>query len=397
MPAQRLVIVGASLAGLRAAEAARRAGFDGTVTLVGAEQHLPYDRPPLSKEFLSEAAEPGYFRDESSLREELGVDLQLGVRATALRSEQRTVVAGDREIGYTGLVIATGARARELAGTPKLRGVHTLRTLDDARDIRAALGPGVRTVIIGAGFIGSEIASSARKAGAEVTVLEAAPVPLVGAVGEQMGAACARLHERNGTALRCDAAVTSIEGTESVEAVVLASGERLPADLVIVGVGAVPETGWLDGAGLRLDDGLVCDETLAAGPAGVYAAGDIARWPNPLFGQTMRLEHWTSAAEQGAIAAHNALTSETPKPCSTVPYFWSDLYGSRIQFVGVADADEVHVASGDTGTDSFLALYRRGGHVVGALGLNQRRPVMKLRAMITRHGTWQDALDMAAG
>ncbi|MBA0126938.1 FAD-dependent oxidoreductase [Haloechinothrix sp. YIM 98757] len=396
MPGERLVVVGASLAGLRAVEAARRAGYDGEITLVGAEEHLPYDRPPLSKEFLTGEVEPNYFRDEESLRTELEVDLRLGTAASELRPAERTVVTGGVELAYTGLVIATGARARELPGTPALDGVYTLRELDDARRIRAALGPGVRAVVVGAGFIGSEIASSARAAGAEVTVLEAAPVPLAGAVGEQMGAACAGLHERNGTDVRCRATVAAIEGAGAVESVVLDDGTRLPADVVIVGIGAVPETRWLEGSGVILDDGVVCDETLNAGFPGVYAAGDLARWPNPLFGETMRLEHWTTAAEQGGLAARNAIHPEQARPCATVPYFWSDWYGSRIQFVGVPTADEVRVVAGDVASDSFLALYRRGDHVSGALGLNQRRPVMKLRALIGKHGTWQDALDVAA-
>ncbi|MDV6014092.1 FAD-dependent oxidoreductase [Haloechinothrix sp. LS1_15] len=391
----RLVVVGASLAGLRAVEAARRAEFAGAITLIGAEPHAPYDRPPLSKEFLTERGEPTYLRDERSLRDELDVDLRLGTAAESLRPQDGTVVAGGEEISYTGLVIATGAAARPLAGAPDLAGVYTLRTLDDARAIRAALGPGVRIVVIGAGFIGSEIACSAGATGAEVTVVEAAPVPLAAAVGERMGTALAALHERNGTQLRCGVPVTGIEGERRVEAVALDDGTRIPADVVIVGVGATPETGWLAGSGVKVDDGVVCDETLGTGLPGVYAAGDVARWPNPLFGETMRLEHWTTAAEQGALAARNAIAPEAARPCSTVPYFWSDWYDSRIQFVGVPTADEVRVVAGDPDSDSFLALYRRGERVIGALGLNRRREVMKLRAMIGKHASWDDALGVS--
>ncbi|MQA61775.1 MAG: FAD-dependent oxidoreductase [Actinophytocola sp.] len=392
MTEERLVVVGASLAGLRAVEAARRKGFAGKITLIGAEPHLPYDRPPLSKEFLTTDAEPAYFRAEEALRSDLGVDLRLGTPATALLPGERVVAVGDEEVSYTAAVLATGATARNLRGAPDLRGVHTLRGIDDASAIRAKLAPGVRVVVIGAGFIGSEVACSARRRGADVTVVEAAPVPLVRAVGERLGAACSALHERNGTLVRCGAGVESIEGTESVEGVRLTDGTTLPADLVIVGVGVTPETGWLEGSGLRVDDGVVCDENLATDAPGVYAAGDVARWPNPLFGQQMRLEHWTTAAEQGMLAARNAIRPAEAKECATVPYFWSDLYDSRIQFVGVPEADEIAVVSGDLASDSFLALYRRDDLVIGALGLNQRRAVMKLRQMIGKRARWDEAL-----
>lgn len=395
MSAPGLVAVGASLAGARAGEAARRSGFPGTVTLIGAEPHLPYDRPPLSKEFLTTAVAPKFFRSEAALRHDLDVDLRLGVPATALHTEERVVVAGGEALGYSGLVIATGAAARELPGMPRLAGVHTLRTVDDAINLREALRPGVRVVIIGAGFIGSEVAYAARRRGAAVTVVEAAPVPLVRAVGEPMGAALSRLHERNGTELRCGVRVESIEGNASVEAVRLADGSRLPAAVVVVGVGAAPATGWLEGSGLKLDDGVVCDETLHASAPGVYAAGDVTRWVNPLFGETMRLEHWATAAEQGGLAARNAFDPSQAAPCTTVPYFWSDLNGDRIQFVGVPGADEISVVVGDPDGGDFLTLYRRGEHVCGALGLNQRRPVMRLRAMIARRGSWSEALEFA--
>lgn len=396
MSEERLVVVGASLAGLRAVESARRKGFDGAITLIGAEPHLPYDRPPLSKEFLATDVEPAYFRPEETLRSELGVDLRLGTPATALRADERTVVVGDEEIPYTAAVLATGAEARTLPDAPDLRGVHTLRGIDDALAIRAALEPGVRVVVIGAGFIGSEVACSARRRGADVTVVEAAPVPLARAVGERLGAACSALHERNGTVVRCGAGVESIEGTESVEGVRLTDGTTVPADLVIVGVGVAPATGWLEGSGLRIDDGVVCDEKLATGAPGVYAAGDVARWRNPLFDESMRLEHWTTAAEQGVLAARNAINPAEATECATVPYFWSDVYGSRIQFVGVPEADEIAVVFGDLGSDSFLALYRRDDLVIGALGLNQRRPVMKLRVLIGKRAGWDEALAAVA-
>ncbi|MFJ9562861.1 NAD(P)/FAD-dependent oxidoreductase [Streptomyces fuscichromogenes] len=398
MDPRSLVVVGASLAGLRAVEAARKAGFDGRITLVGAEPHLPYDRPPLSKAYLdaASATEIPVFRSEDVLRTELGVTLRLGEPATGLDTGRRQVVVGGEPIPYDALVLATGATARRLPGTDGLRGVHTLRTADDAVAVRRALDAGARTVVIGAGFIGSEVASAARKRGLDVTVVEALPTPLVRAVGEVMGEACAWLHHRNGTVLHCGVQVTGFEGEGRVERVLLSDGGALDADLVVMGAGAVPATGWLEGSGLTLDDGVVCDTTLFTGAPGVYAAGDVARWHNPVFGRSMRLEHWTSAAEQGAVAARNALDPAAARPYGTVPYFWSDWYDSRIQFVGVPQADEIRVADGDAaGEGRCVALYREADRLCGALTVNAPTEIMKYRALITRGASWQEALTFA--
>lgn len=398
-PGPRLVVVGASLAGLRAAEAARDAGHTGPVTLVGAEAHLPYDRPPLSKAFLDDPEAPDVrFRTEEHLRDELGVDLVLGEPATGLDADAREVVVGDRRIGYDALVVATGARARTLPGD--LAGVHTLRTLDDAQAVRAALDAGARTVVVGAGFIGSEVASGARRRGLPAIIVEALPVPLVRAVGEQMGAALSRLHEINGTDLRCGVGVDGLEGDGRVTGVRLADGTVLPADLVVAGIGATPDTGWLEGSGVGLDNGILADETLRTDLPGVYAAGDVVNWVNPLFselptGGRMRIEHWTSAAEQGARAARNALDPDAARPYETVPYFWSDWYGSRIQFVGVPRADEIRVVSGSPEDGRFVALYRTGDRLTGALTLERRADVMKYRVRIGRRTSWTDALAFA--
>jgi len=395
MPQQRLVVVGASLAGVRAVQAARETGFDGHVALVGAEKHLPYDRPPLSKVFLEATVEPPLptFLDRKFLRDDLGIDLRLGASATGLDTAARTVTVAGAPLAYDRLVIATGAKARGLAGFEHLAGVHTLRTLDDARAVRRALHAGARTVVIGAGFIGSEVASSARKRGQSVTVIEALPTPLVRAIGEVMGKACAALHTANGNVLRCGVSVTGLEGDGRVERVVLSDGTVLAADLVVVGVGAEPATGWLAGSGLALHDGVVCDKTLATSAPGVYAAGDVARWWNPLFERYMRLEHWTSAAEQGAVAARNAVSQGTAEPYETVPYFWSDWYGTRIQFVGVPDGDHIErVGDGDR----FVALYRHGHRLVGALAFNRPSLIMKYRALIRRRAGWDEAMQFAA-
>ncbi|MGY4101918.1 NAD(P)/FAD-dependent oxidoreductase [Nocardia sp. R16R-3T] len=402
MSQENLVVVGASLAGLRAVEAARKAGFEGSITLIGAEAHLPYDRPPLSKAYLEqlpdgEGPASTIFRDEDVLRGELGVELVLGAPATGLDTEGKRVLIGDRAVSYDALVIATGADARMLPGAEGLSGVHALRTLDDAIAIRRALDAGARTVVVGAGFIGSEVAAGARKRGLDVTILEALPTPLVRAVGERMGEACAALHERNGTPLRCGIGVTGLEGEGRVERVRLSDGTAIEADLVVVGIGAIPATGWLEGSGLRLDNGVVCDETLWTGVEGVYAAGDVARWHNLLFDRLMRLEHWTSAAEQGALAARNALAPESAKPYQTVPYFWSDWYDSRIQFVGVPTADEIKVVEGDPDADErWVALYREGDRLAGALTLNGQNVIMKYRGLLMKKASWEEALAFAA-
>ncbi|WP_067904453.1 NAD(P)/FAD-dependent oxidoreductase [Nocardia vaccinii] len=402
MSEERLVVVGASLAGLRAVEAARKAGFEGGITLIGAEHHLPYDRPPLSKAYLEqlsagEEPESTVFRSADVLRDELGVDLVLGAPATGLDTIRKHVLVGEQTVDYDALVIATGAEARTLPGSAGLAGVHTLRTLDDAVAVRGALEAGARTVVVGAGFIGSEVAAGARKRGLDVTVLEALPTPLVRAIGERMGAACAALHERNGTRLLCGVGVNGLEGNGRVERVTLTDGTSIEADLVVVGIGASPATGWLAGSGLQLDNGIVCDETLCTGADRVYAAGDVARWRNPLFERLMRLEHWTSAAEQGALAARNALDPEAAKPYQTVPYFWSDWYDSRIQFVGVPTADEIEIVDGDPETDGrWVALYREGERLCGALTLNGQNVIMKYRGLLMRKAGWGEALAFAA-
>jgi NADPH-dependent 2,4-dienoyl-CoA reductase/sulfur reductase-like enzyme len=394
----QLVVAGASLAGLRAVEAARKGGFKGRITLIGSEPHLPYDRPPLSKAFLDagEEPQPPTFRSQELLSGELDVSLLLGEPATGLDTGAREVLVGERAVPYDALVIATGARARSLPGAETLTGVHTLRTLDDAVAIRRALDAGARTVVIGAGFIGSEIASGARKRGVDVVVVEALATPLVRAVGEVMGNACASLHRANGTDLRCGVQVTGFVGDGRVEGVRLSDGSLLDADLVVVGAGSIPNTDWLKGSGLTLDNGVTCDENLFTGVEGVYAAGDVARWYNPLFERSMRLEHWTSAAEQGAAAARNALEPEAAKPYATVPYFWSDWYGSRIQFVGLPHADEIRVVDGDVEEENrCIALYREGGRLVGALTVNGPTEIMKYRGLIMRGAPWEDGLALA--
>jgi NADPH-dependent 2,4-dienoyl-CoA reductase/sulfur reductase-like enzyme len=400
MSKSRFVVVGGSLAGLRAVETARKTGFDGSITLIGAEDHLPYDRPPLSKAFLAAGSggpESTEFRTREHLERELDVELVLGSPATGLDTNEREVLLPDGRVQYDAVVIATGATLRSLPGTEGMAGVCGLRTIDDAIAIRRALDDGARTVVVGAGFIGSEVASAAQARGLQVTIVEALPTPLVRATGDRMGEAIAALHERHGTRLLCGRAVQAVRGGDRVEEVLLDDGTVLHADLVVVGIGITPATDWLRGSGLDLSNGIVCDETLWTGVEGVYAAGDVACWPNPILGQTQRMENWTAAAEQGAAAARNALNPLGASAYGTVPYFWSDWYASRIQFVGSPDSDEVQVVDGDPVSDGrWVALYRRGRRLIGALTMNAPTEIMKYRGLILRHTSWEDALTFAA-
>jgi NADPH-dependent 2,4-dienoyl-CoA reductase/sulfur reductase-like enzyme len=401
MESDSLVIAGASLAGLRAAEAARKAGYPGKIRLIGAEEHLPYNRPPLSKEFLCEDPPPDpVFRTLPALREQLAIDLRLGCRAVGLDARRRVLHCDDGELPYSALVIATGAQPRDLPGTPApgTEGVRTLRSLDDARYVREALAAGARTVVIGAGFIGAEVASAARKRGLPVTMVEAAPVPLGRSVGALLGTLLAELHRRAGTDLRLGAGVRRIEGNGAVDGVLLDSGERIPADLVVIGIGAAPCTGWLQGSGVELDPrdgGVLCDASLAASAPGVYAAGDVCSWASDLFGRRLRLEHWTSAAEQGAAAGRNAADGGARR-YDTVPYFWSDWYGSRIQFAGEPGGAEPEVIGGGWQDGKLLALYRRGDELAGALTVNRPALIMKLRRLIAERAAWREAVGFAA-
>lgn len=392
-----LVVVGASLAGLRAVEAARAAGYAGPVTLVGAEPHLPYDRPPLSKAFLTSGAVARVFASEAHLRDTLGVDLLLGQPATALDPAGRTIDVGDRRVPYDALIVATGSVPRGLPGCPALPGVVTLRTRDDALVVRRALLDGARTVVVGAGFIGSEIASSARALGNPATILEASTTPLARAAGPLLGRALSALHTRNGTDLRLGVNVTGIHGHDRVTAVQLSDGTRLPADLVVVGIGTRPATAWLADSGLTLDaddGGLVCDDRLATSAPGVYAAGDVAHWPNAVMDSgMMRLENWTGAAEQGAVAGRNAVTTGETARYETVPYVWSDWYGHRLQFVGRATG-EAQVVAGALDGPRFVALFRAGHRLIGAVTLDEPGRIMKYRRLIQQRAGWQAALEL---
>lgn len=404
---RHVVVVGASLAGLRACESLREEGFDGTITLVGAEHEIPYDRPPLSKKVLAGEWEVERIRlRKADDFESLALALRLGVRATALDTHARTLSLDDgTTVVYDGLILATGASPRRLPDQPLLAGVVELRTLADSVDLRDRIAGGTaRVTVIGAGFIGLEVAATARALGCAVTVLEGAPSPLIRGLGVEMGAAVAGVHARNGVHLRCGVQVASLEGEAGqVTGVRLGDGSLVASDVVVVGIGVAPNTQWLVGSGLTIGDGIVCDATLSAGVPGVYAAGDCARWPNAAFAgfddQEMRVEHWTNAAEQGAAAARNLLLvagGSEAEPFTSVPFFWSDQFDSRIQFVGRAHGDdEVHVFAGST-DGAFAALYGYQGRLRGVLGVSMPRMVMPFRALLAANATWAEALAKAA-
>jgi 3-phenylpropionate/trans-cinnamate dioxygenase ferredoxin reductase component len=401
--APAVVVVGASLAGLRAAEELRHRGFGGRLTVVGDEEHRPYDRPPLSKQVL--AGSWDLDRIELTVGgagglDGLDVDWRLGTRATGLDpAGRRVTLAGGEELPYEGLVIATGARPRSLPGTGELAGVHTLRTLDDCLAVRADLDAGAgRVVVVGAGFIGSEVAATCRGRGCEVTVLEALPVPLGRALGDEMGSVMGDLHRDHGVAVRLGVGVAGIEGAGRVERVRLADDSVVEADLVVVGIGVTPNTGWLEGSGLALDDGVVCDATTRAAP-GIVAAGDVARWPSHRFGELMRVEHWDNAIAMGEHAARRLLddladaAAPPGEPYDPVPWFWSDQYDRKIQLAGrSSDADEVRVVDGSVEERRFVALYRRGDRLVGALAMNRPRLLVTFRGLVERRATWAEAL-----
>ena len=393
-----VIVVGASLAGMRAAEALRREGFDGAVTVVGDETDAPYDRPPLSKQVLAGEWEPERIAlyDAEAL-DDLRLTWRLGAPAVAFDAASRTVtLEGDERLAADGIVIATGARTRTLRGTGDLAGVYTLRTLADSLAIRAEFeAMPRRVVVVGAGFIGAEVAATARGRSLDVTMVEMAETPLERVLGAEMGGVCADVHRDHGVDLRLGVGVAEITGADRVEQVVLSDGTRLDADVVIVGVGVIPNTEWLEGSGLEIDNGVVCDETCRAAP-GVVAAGDVARWPNRLFGQSMRVEHWDNAIEQGTAAARRLLAGEAAEPFAPVPWFWSDQYDRKIQLAGRSSPeDDVVVVTGSPAERRFAAIYGRGGRIVAVLGFNRPRHVMQYRRLIAGGASWEEALAFA--
>jgi 3-phenylpropionate/trans-cinnamate dioxygenase ferredoxin reductase subunit len=397
---RRVVIVGASVAGVAAATGLRSAGFEGEIVLLGEEPHAPYDRPPLSKQLLCGVAgveDIGLAgaRELPSAR----VVQRLGCRATALDPEQRVVEIDHREeLSYHGLVVATGSVARRLNVLPEVGGVHVLRTLDDALAVRKDLAGAPHVVVVGAGFIGLEVAASARSLGHGVTVIESAPAPLARVLGTDVGARFAELLRSHGVEVRCGVGVSGVQTVDDrVARLDLDDGTSVPADVVVVGVGADPATDWLAGSGLELADGLVCDENLRAGP-GVYGVGDVARWEHPLFG-SIRVEHWMTAVDHARAGARNLFAelegdAGAGEPVAQVPYFWSDQYGVKVQMAGWANGyDEVVEVSRES--EHADLLLGRDGRLVAALGWTAPAFVSRQRRLIADRASLADAVAAA--
>jgi 3-phenylpropionate/trans-cinnamate dioxygenase ferredoxin reductase component len=369
-----VAVVGGSLAGISAARALREHGFDGRVVVVGAEDRLPYDRPPLSKEFLADKIGVEDLALTTDADADLDLDWRLGDPAAGLDPRGRSVVlASGQEIVADGVVLATGARARPFPGA-QLGGVHTLRTLEDAVALRQDLLASRHLVVIGAGFIGAEVASTARSMGVEVTVIESDPLPLGRVLGSELGAACTALHEDNGVRLISGTAVTGLVGTDRVREVRLAGGRTVPADVVVVGIGALPNIEWLAGSGVDHDH------------RGVWS--DAAGTTNPYAGVELRQEHWTNALQQPAAAAASLLGRSPSLSRPPVPYFWSDQYGARLQFAGHRLPDDaVEILEGDIDSRRFVAGYRRDGNLVAVFAMNQPKLFGKWRRQLVAPAT----------
>jgi 3-phenylpropionate/trans-cinnamate dioxygenase ferredoxin reductase subunit len=396
MTLDRIVVVGASLAGMTAAETLRSEGFDGSITLVDLSAQLPSDRPPLSKQVLAGTMEPSAATlPQASRLDDLGLDVRLGVGAAALDASTMTVTLDDGST-LTGdaVIISVGASPRRLP--TGLAGVHVLRTLDDCLAIRSDLdsfdGP---VVVIGAGFIGSEVAATVRELGREVTIVEAEARAMQRVLPGPIGDLITSVHGDHGVSVRLGAMVDELIGDGRVSAVRLADGEELEASTVVVGIGVVPSTDWLEGSGLEIDNGIVCDEFCSAAP-GIFAAGDVARWPNGRYdGDMMRVEQWENAIEQGSYVARRIIGGDDVEPFAPVPWFWSDQYDRKLQLAGrVGPDDEMVIVDGSLQERRFVSVFRRGDQVGAVLGMNRPAPVMRVRMAMSRPEglPWDDAL-----
>ncbi|QFU92657.1 NAD(P)/FAD-dependent oxidoreductase [Amycolatopsis sp. YIM 10] len=366
-----VLVAGASAAGLATAEALRRKGYTGELTLLGDEPHVPYDRPPLSKQVLAGAWQPerAHLRTREVL-DALDAELLLGDAAASLDVENRTVhTESGRALAADTIVLATGVRPRTLPGQDGLRGVHVLRSLDDALALRAELLSTRRLLIVGDGVLGAEIAATARGLGVEVVLAGPQAAPLAAQLGPLASDLLAELHNENGVKLRLGAGVDGLTADgDRVTGARLSTGEVLEADLVVVALGAVPCTDWLEDSGLVLGNGVVCDSRCRAAD-GIYAAGDVARWHHEHLGSLLRLENRTNATEQALAVAANILGAD--QPYTPIPYFWTDQFDAKLQIHGVLAADaEVTVVEGDPAARRFVARYERHGKAVGVLGWN---------------------------
>jgi NADPH-dependent 2,4-dienoyl-CoA reductase/sulfur reductase-like enzyme len=384
-----IVIVGGGLGAARTAEQLRRSEYAGPITIVSDEDHLPYDRPPLSKEVLRAETDdvtlkPAEFYDEND------ITVLLGTAVRSVNTDAKTVTIADgSELGYDELIIATGLVPKRIPSFPDLAGIHVLRSFDDSLKLRKEAGSAGRAVVVGAGFIGCEVAASLRGMGVDVVLVEPQPAPLASVLGEQIGELVARLHRAEGVDVRCGVGVSEVGGVDRVEKVVLGDGAELDADLVVVGIGSQPATAWLEGSGIAVDNGVLCDAAGRASAPHVWAIGDVASWRNTV-GHQVRVEHWSNVADQARALVPAMLGQDAPAAV-TVPYFWSDQYDVKIQCLGEPEAtDVVHVVEDDG--RKFLAFYERDGVVAGVVGGGMPGKVMKVRAKIAAGAPISDVL-----
>jgi len=397
---ERVVIVGASVAGVRAGQTLRREGFTGSLTVVGEEHSPPYRRPPLSKELLAGTIDREQVRLGGA--DDLDAEWLLGRRACALDLRRGDLLLDNGErLGFDGLVIATGAAPRRIPNPAGLDGVHVIRTAADCLALRLRLTSGrPRVVVVGAGFVGTEVASTCRSLGLEVAVVDPMPYPLA-PLGPLVGRACADLHRDHGVGLHLGRHLAALEGHGRVESVRLSDDTSLDADVVVVAIGVCPTTRWLNNSGLRLDDGVVCDESLAAlGQDRIVVAGDVARWPHRLFdGRFVRVEHWSNAVEQGVHAARTLLTGSAAAPAFVaVPSFWSDQFGVRLQSVGLPHlADSSAIVEGSLQERRFVALHTDRDRVVGAVAIDMPGALAATKARIMADAQIVDAVPRTVG
>jgi NADPH-dependent 2,4-dienoyl-CoA reductase/sulfur reductase-like enzyme len=401
-----VTIVGASLAGLRCAETLRAQGFSGTITMIGEESSTPYDRPPLSKNVLNGKweIEKVTLADDAKL-DDLRITTRFGMKAVALDAGAHRVVLADAStLDSDAVVITTGAGLRYLPGTRDLEGVYGLRTDDDAVNLRralVALNPASRVVLVGAGFIGQEVATAAAAMNHQVTILEGLDLPLLPIVGPHVAELLLTFSASSGVALRCGVKVTSIEGPRDGALagwVNIEGADPVPADLIVVGIGVTPSTAWLEDSGLTIENGVVTDRHLFAGP-GIVAAGDVARfhWNDAGHNELVRIEHWQMAVDQGVHAAKSLLAG--PKHAETfaaVPYFWSDQWGKKIQVLGHPSADDdVSLAIVPDEEGRFLAIYHHDDFITGVLAVSKPRQLMAFRPLLVKGSTLSEAKDIA--
>jgi NADPH-dependent 2,4-dienoyl-CoA reductase/sulfur reductase-like enzyme len=384
-----IVIVGGGLAAARTAEQLRRSEYTGPITIVSDEDHLPYDRPPLSKEVLRAETDDVTLKS-AEFYDENDITVLLGKAARSVDTDAKTVTLADgSELGYDDLIIATGLVPKRIPSFPDLPGIHVLRSFDQSLKLREEAGAARHAVVIGAGFIGCEVAASLRGLGVDVVLVEPQPAPLASVLGEQIGSLVARLHRAEGVDVRCGVGVADVGGTEKVEKVTLSDGTELDADLVVVGIGSKPATAWLEGTGIAVDNGVVCDAVGRASAPHVWAIGDVSSWRNAV-GHQVRVEHWSNVADQARALVPAILGRDVPTPV-TVPYFWSDQYDVKIQCLGEPEAtDIVHVVEDDG--RKFLAFYERDGVVAGVVGGGMPGKVMKVRSKIAAGAPIADVL-----